>query len=182
MQPYRLGGGFAGLRPGTLWFWFVATLWVVRFFWQCLLGGRLGPPFFPAGKESAAGGVKKGGQGGLPNGPLDDPPTATRGPRPPFWIIPRGSVGAVPGECAGALAEFASACCGARRFAVARFRRELVLRVGSSGENVGAALVFELWGLLAVVLRQRVASLGSSLASLEGCLFLGVTKRNDLRT
>ena len=89
---------------------------------QCLQGGRLGPPFFPAGKESAAGGVKKGGQGGLPMGPLDDPPTANKGGlRAPFFgLIPRGSVGAVPCECAGALAEFASACCGARRCAVAR--------------------------------------------------------------
>ena len=79
-----------GLRPGTLWFWVFATLWVVRFFWQCLLGGRLGPPFFPAGKESAAGGVKKGGQGGLPNGPLDDPPTATRGPAGPLFGLSPG--------------------------------------------------------------------------------------------
>ena len=63
------------------------------FFWQCLLGGRLGPPFFPAGKESAAGGVKKGGQGGLPMGPLDDPPTANKGGvRAPFFgLIPRGA-------------------------------------------------------------------------------------------
>ena len=90
LQPFGLHGvyGASPRYPVVLGF---ATLRVVRFFWQGLLGGRLGPAFFPAGKESAAGGVKKGGQGGLPNGPLDDPPTATRGPRPPFWIIPRGA-------------------------------------------------------------------------------------------
>ncbi len=43
---------------------FFATLRVARFCWRCLPEGRLGPPFFPTGKESAAGGVKKGGQGG----------------------------------------------------------------------------------------------------------------------
>ena len=59
---------------------------------------------------------------------------------------------------------------------------KLVLRWGSSGENGKEFLFFELGGLFAVLLWQRVASLGSSLASLEGCLFLGVTKRNDLRT
>ena len=51
------------------------------------------------------------------------------------------------------------ACCGARRCAVARGSRELVLRVGSSGEYVTKFLVFELWGLLALLLRQRVANL-----------------------
>ena len=36
-------------------------------------------------------------------GPLDDPPTANKGGvRAPFFgLIPRGSVGAVPSECAG---------------------------------------------------------------------------------
>ena len=102
LQPFGLHGvyGASPRYPVVLGF---ATLRVVRFFWQCLLGGRLGPPFFPAGKESAAGGVKKGGQGGLPMGPLDDPPTANKGGvRAPFFgLIPRGSVGAVPCECAG---------------------------------------------------------------------------------
>ena len=93
--------GVTGLRPGTLCF--CKTFGFCILFWQCLLGGRLGPPFFPAGKESAAGGVKKGGQGGLPMGPLDDPPTANKGGvRAPFFgLIPRGSVGAVPCDCAG---------------------------------------------------------------------------------
>ena len=50
---------------------------------------------------------------------------------------------------------------GAKRCAVARFGRELVLRVGSFGENVTVFLVFELGALLALVLGQRVASLGS---------------------
>ena len=36
---------------------------------------------------------------------------------------------------------------------------KLVLRVGSFGENVGAALFFELGALLAPVLRQRLANL-----------------------
>ena len=36
---------------------------------------------------------------------------------------------------------------------------KLVLRWGSSGENVVGFLVFELGGLLALVLRQRVTSL-----------------------
>ena len=92
-----------GLRPGTLWFWGLQNLWFLHFILAVPARGRLGPPFFPAGKESAAGGVKKGGQGGLPMGPLDDPPTANKGGvRAPFFgLIPRGSVGAVPSDCAG---------------------------------------------------------------------------------
>ena len=65
------------------------------------------------------------------------------------------------------------ACCGARRCAVARFRRELVLRDGSSGEYVGAALVFELWGLCAVILRQRVANLACCSGELGGVFVFG---------
>ena len=77
--------GFTGLRPGAPCFG--KTFGFCVLFWKCLPEGRLGPPFFPAGKESAAGGVKKGGQGGLPMGPLDDPPTANKGGCGPlFWI------------------------------------------------------------------------------------------------
>ena len=60
------------------------------------------------------------------------------------------------------------ACCGAKRFAVARGSRELVLRVGSSGENVAGFLVFELWGLFAPILRQRLTSLASRSGELGG--------------
>ena len=38
---------------------------------------------------------------------------------------------------------------------------KLVLRWGSSGENVTEFLVFEPWALLALLLRQRVTSLAS---------------------
>ena len=44
---------------------------------------------------------------------------------------------------------------------------KLVLRWGSSGEYVTEFLVFELGALFALLLWQRVASLGSSLASRE---------------
>ena len=37
---------------------------------------------------------------------------------------------------------------------------KLVPRWGSSGEYVAGFLAFELWGLFALVLRQRVANLG----------------------
>ena len=59
-------------------------------------------------------------------------------------------------------------CCGARRFAVAHFCWKLVLRWGSSGENVAGFLVFELWALLALLLRQRVASLARRSGELGG--------------
>ena len=153
-----------------------ATLWVVRFFWQCLLGGRLGPPFFPAGKESAAGGVKKGGQGGLPNGPLDDPPTATRGPAGPLFGLSPGVRGcirerrrrdlhwaaALPCECAvGASCRCFVIAAGQGAALLPVLAWGLVLRWGSSGENGKEFLAFELWGLCAVLLRQRVTSLAS---------------------
>ncbi len=176
-------GFLRGFAPVPRGFGVCKTFGFCILFWQCLLGGRLGPPFFPAGKESAAGGVKKGGQGGLPNGPLDDPPTANKGGCGPlFWINPPGCVSAF--ESAGgaiytgrlycrasapeARAVDVRACCGAKRFAVARFQRELVLRVGSSGEYVTEVLAFELWALLALVLRQRVASLASCSGELGG--------------
>ena len=150
---------FAGLRPGTLLFF--ATLWVVRFFWQCLLGGRLGPPFFPAGKESAAGGVKKGGQGGLPMGPLDDPPTANKGGCGPlFWINSpgehEGSAVRVRRRRERELFHFAA---GQSAALLPVLGWKLVLRWGSSGEHGKGFLVFELRGLLALVLRQRVTNL-----------------------
>ena len=107
--------------------------------------------------------------------PLTIPQRPQGGLRAPLLDYPPGSVGAF--ESAGgaiytgrlhrrasapkARAVYVSCYGGARRFAVARFRRELVLRVGSSGENVGTALVFELWGLFAVLLRQRVTNLAS---------------------
>ena len=50
---------------------------------------------------------------------------------------------------------------------------ELVLSDGSFGENGKEFLVFELGALLILLLRQRVASLGSSLASLEGVVPFG---------
>ena len=163
LRPYRSCGGFAGLRPGTLWFWVFATLWVVRFFWQCLLGGRLGPPFFPAGKESAAGGVKKGGQGGLPMGPLDDPPTANKGGCGPlFWINPPGE----RGGSAGRMRRYVGRIC-------ERLLRGKALRCCPcllEGWFLGGAVpantwrgswFLRQWGLLALLLWQRVASLAS---------------------
>ena len=132
----------------------------MRFFWQCLLGGRLGPPFFPAGKESAAGGVKKGGQGGLPNGPLDDPPTATRGPAGPLFGLSPGERGGVAFESAGGAIYNIKFYGGAKRFAVARGSQALVLRVGSSGEHVTEFLVFEAVGIVGTASEATTAKLG----------------------
>ena len=94
-------------------------------------------------------------------GPLDDPPTANKGGvRAPFFgLSPRGSVTELPCDCAG------GASC--RCFVIAAGQSaallpmlgwKLVLRVGSFGENVTEFLIFELWGLLALLLRQRLAS------------------------
>ena len=144
---------------------------------QCLQGSGFGPPFFPAGKESAAGGVKKGGQGGLPMGPLDDPPTANKGGvrAPLFGLIPRGAhckcarerrrrdlhwAAALPCDCA----EGASWICFVLRRGKALrccpfLAGSWFFRWDSFGEYVDVALVFELWGLFALLLWQRVTSL-----------------------
>ena len=61
----RVVRGLRGFAPVPCGFGVCKTFGFCILFWQCLLKGRLGPPFFPAGKESAAGGVKKGGQGGF---------------------------------------------------------------------------------------------------------------------
>ena len=55
------------------------------------------------------------------------------------------------------------ACCGARRCAVARGSRELVLRVGSSGENVDAVLVFEAVGIVGTASVATSGKFGESL-------------------
>ena len=105
--------------------------------------------------------------------PLTIPQRPQGGLRAPFLDYPPGSVGAF--ESAGgaiytgrlhcraiapeARAVDVSCYGGARRFAVARFRRELVLSDGSSGEHVAGFLDFELWGLFAPILRQRLANL-----------------------
>ena len=97
-------------------------------------------------------------------GPLDDPPTANKGGvRAPFFgLIPRGAgvhsrapkARSTLGGCTAVRLrrrrelDLFRVTAGARRFAVARFRRELVLRVGSFGEYVGAALVFEAVGIV----------------------------------
>ena len=62
-------------------------------------------------------------------------------------------------DCAGGASYNIKFYGGAKRFAVARGSRELVLRVGSFGENGKEFLVFELGALLALLLRQRVTSL-----------------------
>ena len=95
-------------------------------------------------------------------GPLDDPPTANKGGvRAPFFgLIPRGSVGGVPCECAeGANCRCFVLAAGQSAALLPVLCWKLVLRVGSFGENVGAALVFELGALFAPVLRQRLTSL-----------------------
>ena len=54
-------------------------------------------------------------------------------------------------------------CCGAKRCAVARGSRELVLRVGSSGENVAGFLVFEAVGIVGTASEAASYKFGESL-------------------
>ena len=111
--------------------------------------------------------------------PLTIPQRPQGGLRAPFLDYPPGSVGAF--ESAGgaiytgrlycrasapeARAVDVRACCGARRFAVARFCWKLVLRWGSFGEYVAGFLVFEVVGIVCSCSVATSASLGSSLAS-----------------
>ena len=98
--------------------------------------------------------------------PLTIPQRPQGGLRAPFLIYPPECEGAF--ESAGGAIYNIKFYCGARRCAVARFRRELVLRVGSSGENGKEFLVFELGALLAFILRQQVASLARCSGELGG--------------
>ena len=107
-------------------------------------------------------------------GPLDDPPTANKGGCGPlFWInLPGLKLAGAFGKTLDGTAvrlrrrrelELFRDCCGARRFAVARFRRELVLSDGSSGENVGAVLVFEAVGIVCSASVATAFKFGESL-------------------
>ena len=91
--------------------------------------------------------------------PLTIPQRPQGGLRAPFLDYPRGSVGAVPGDCAGGASWICfviAAGQGAALLPVLGWK--LVLRWGSSGENGKEFLVFELGALFTLVLRQRLAS------------------------
>ena len=93
--------------------------------------------------------------------PLTIPQRPQGGRGPLFGLSPGGAWGQCRAIAPEARARAVSFYGGAKRCAVARFRRELVPRVGSSGENVAGFLVFELGALFALLLWQRVANLGS---------------------
>ena len=106
--------------------------------------------------------------------PLTIPQRPQGGLRAPFLDYPPGCGGAFE-SAEGAIytgrlycraiapkarAVYVSCYGGARRCAVARFRRELVLRDGSSGEYVGAALVFEAVGIVGTASEATACKFG----------------------
>ena len=96
----------------------------------------LSPPFFRAAKESAAGGVKKGGQGEF-RSPLDNPLTDQEGVATPSWNFPgRGMVVhcAAPKPPLGDQGEVA------RRSRDGRDEKVCVLRCNAFCRNVGEGL------------------------------------------